>query len=100
MADVFIERNNCNSVFLDRNCNISLFPARLAKIAGVPVVAVVPELRQGTIQIFDGPRFHFKNTNVDPLMVMQRLMSFFEKEIRRNPSIWSVFVRGSLSAYR
>ncbi len=97
MADVFNNLKNCTAKFLERDCNVSLLPARLARIADVPVIAAVPELMNGTIHIYNGPRFDLTTSKTDPSRVMQFFMSFFETEIRRNPSIWSVFVRGSLS---
>jgi Bacterial lipid A biosynthesis acyltransferase len=97
MVDVFNNLSNCSAKFLERDYNVSLFPARLAKIADVPLMAVVPELRNGTIHFCTGPRFDLKIVNSDSCTVMQNLLAFFEKEIRQNPSIWSPFVRESLS---
>jgi Bacterial lipid A biosynthesis acyltransferase len=100
MADVFNNLKNCSARFLERDCNVSLLPARLAKIAEVPLIAAIPELRNDTIHIYNGPGFDPKRTNPDPSGIMQIFMAFFEKEIRRNPSIWAGFVRESLSKYR
>jgi hypothetical protein len=99
MADLFNNLKNCSSVFLDCHCNVSLLPVRIAKIAKVPVIAAVPELCGNSIKASYGPRFDFRNSTTELSSVMQTFLYFFETEIRRNPSIWSVFVRGSLSKY-
>jgi lauroyl/myristoyl acyltransferase len=100
MADVFNNLKNCSARFLGRDYNVSLLPARLAKIAQVPLIAAVPELRKHTIHINNGPGFDPKKSNPGSSAIMQLFMTFFEEEIRRNPSIWAGFVRGSLSKYR
>jgi hypothetical protein len=76
-----------------------LLPARMAKIAKVPVIAAMPELCGSSIQASYGPQFDFRNSTTGLSSVMQTFLFFFETEIRRKPSIWSVFVRGSLSKY-
>lgn len=100
IADVFKKTNsfsNCSAKFLEKDYNVSLLPVRLARIAGVPLMAVLPEFRNGTIHILEGPRFDLKILNSYSCEVMQNLLAFFEKEIKRDPSIWSPFIRESLS---
>ena len=99
MVDVFNNLKNCAARFLEKDCNISLLPARLAKIAGVPLISAIPEWCGETIHIHKGPWFNSDKTGMHSSEVMQTFLSFFENEIRRNPSIWSAFVRGSLSSY-
>lgn len=96
-ADIFNNLSNCPIKFLEKDCNASILPARLSKIANVPLMACVPELRNGTIHICSGPRFDPKMWNHDSQVVMKNLLAFFELELRRNPSIWAVFICKSLS---
>jgi hypothetical protein len=63
-------------------------------------MSAVPELKNGCIDIFDGPAIDFTKTKIAPAIAMQTLLSFFEGEIQRNPSIWSAFVKGSLRKYK
>lgn len=97
LADVFNNLSNCPVKFFEKAYNISLFPARLAKIAEVPLLTAVAEFRHETIHIDTGSLFDVKLLNCNSCTLMQNLLTFFESEIRRNPSIWSVFVRESLS---
>jgi len=67
---------------------MSTLPARLAAIAGVPLITAIPRLRNGMIHIDSGPRFGVNKPDSDPGDVMQRLVSFLESEIRTDPGIW------------
>jgi lauroyl/myristoyl acyltransferase len=97
---VFNSLSDCPVHFFEKDCNASLLPARLAEIAGVPLMAVAPELVNRTIHINKGPQSDVKKFNFDPCKATKNFLAFFEMEIRRNPSIWSVFVCESLSKYQ
>lgn len=86
--DNFNKLNNCPVKFLGSRCNVSMFPARLARIAGVPLITAVPTLCDGTIQIKYGPRFDADNINANPENVMKNIIRFLEAEIKNNPGIW------------
>ena len=77
----------CPLKFLGKYCKVSMLPARLAKIASVPLITAIPRLRDGMINIDWGPRFSLNKLN-DPTEVMQTLISFLESEIKNNPGIW------------
>ena len=96
MADIFNDLNNCPVKFFEKPCNASLFPLRLARIANTSLVTVMPALKNEAVQIHTGPRVSL-NTYNDPGKTMQTLLSFFEKEIKQDPSVWSGYIRGSLS---
>jgi lauroyl/myristoyl acyltransferase len=98
-ADVFNKSNDHPAEILGKPGNLSLLPARLARIAGVPLLAAVPILRKGRIDIQAGPLFENKITNSEMPTVMQNLLGFFENEIKQDPSIWSYFVNNPLSRY-
>jgi hypothetical protein len=89
MIDIFNNLSNCPAKFFENNYNVSLLPARLARLANVPLIAAVPELRKEAVDIYAGPQFDSKILNSDPCGVMQSLLVFFEKEIQRAPYIWS-----------
>jgi hypothetical protein len=98
-ADVFNKSNNHPAEILGKPGNLSLLPARLARIAGVPLIAAVPRLRNGEIHIYEGPRYDHPIQYSEMGAVMQNLLGFFENEIKRDPSIWSYFVNEPLSRY-
>ena len=52
-ADVFNKSNDQPAEILGKPGNLSLLPARLARIADVPLQAAVPILRNGRIDIQD-----------------------------------------------
>jgi hypothetical protein len=96
MADIFNDLTNCPVKFFEKSCNASLFPLRLAEIASTSLVTVIPALENKTVQIHTGPRVSLSN-ETDPEKIMQTLLSYFEKEIKQNPSVWSDYIKGSLS---
>ena len=97
MADIFNDLNNCPVKFFEKPCNASLFPLRLARIANTSLVTVMPALENEAVQIHTGPQVSLNANNNDPGKIMQTLLSFFEKEIKQDPSVWSGYIRGSLS---
>jgi hypothetical protein len=98
MADIFNDLGNCPVKFFEKPCNASFFPLRLAKIANTSLVTVMPALKNEAVQILTGPQVSLNGSNNDPGKIMQMLFSYFEKEIKRDPSIWSGYIRGSLSS--
>jgi lauroyl/myristoyl acyltransferase len=98
-ADVFNKSDNHPTEILGKPGNLSLLPARLARIAGVPLIAAVPQLQNGTIHIHAGPRYDDQILQSDMGTVMQNMLRFFEDEIKRDPSIWSYFVNDSLCRF-
>jgi len=80
--------NQCRLKFLGNYHNMSTLPARLAAIAGVPLITAIPRLRNGMIHIDSGPRFGVNEPDSDPGDVMQHLVSFLESEIKTDPGIW------------
>ena len=98
-ADVFNKSDNHPTEILGKPGNLSLLPARLASIAGVPLMAAVPQFRNGAIHINAGPRYDNQIHQSDLGAVMQNLVCFFENEIKRDPSIWSYFVNDRLSQF-
>jgi len=97
MVDIFNDLNNCPVKFFEKSCNASLFPLRLAKLANTPLVTVLPALENETVQIHTGPRVSLSSYKNDPGKIMQSLLSYFEKEIKQDTSVWSGYIRGSLA---
>jgi lauroyl/myristoyl acyltransferase len=100
MGDVFNKTGNCPARFLETNCNISVFPVRLAKIAHALVTTQIPVFRNKQIQAIGGPQFNFQDCSgqSEDCKIMQTILLAIEKEIRQDPSIWMGYIRGSLSA--
>lgn len=92
VADNFNKLNNCPVTFLGNFQNVSLFPARLAKIAKVSLITAIPVLRNGNIYFDAGPQVDPRNMDVDSCELMQQIISFLESEIKSNPCIWPPFV--------
>jgi hypothetical protein len=98
-GDVFNKLKNCPSEILGKSGNLSLLPVRLARIAGVPLITMVPELRKGGIHFYKGRQYDLSVKDPDLGTVMQNILGFFEGEIEKDPSIWSYFVNDPLSEF-
>lgn len=98
-ADVFNKSNDQPAEILGKPGNLSLLPARLARIADVPLQAAVPILRNGRIDIQTGPLIDQHIPSSEMGNIMQTLLGFFELQIRKNPSVWSYFVNEPLSGF-
>lgn len=86
-CDMFNNLNNCPVNFFGKQHNVSLLPARLARIAGVPLITAIPALRNGTIKIDGGPQFGLNSLKADQGNVMQEIVLFLEAEIKNNPGV-------------
>jgi hypothetical protein len=86
--DVFNNLNNCPVNFFGNCCNVSLLPARLARIAKVPLFTAIPTLRNGVINIDFGPEFDLHHLNSDSSGVMKNIILFLESELKNNPGVW------------
>ena len=91
-GDIFNQQQDCPVTFFETNRNASLFPVRLARLAKVPLVTSIPVLRKGEVYIDYGPEFNNDQLQLNDVQIMQRLISFFEDEIRREPGIYPALV--------
>lgn len=91
-SDAMLNSKNCAVHFFEKECNVSLLPARLARIAKVPIIAVVPELRNQSILINEGPRYYLKQLLSNQGEVIQSMLTYYENEIKKSPAIWAEFV--------
>jgi lauroyl/myristoyl acyltransferase len=96
-ADVFSDSKSCPAIFFEKSSNVSLTPARLARIAEVPLVTVVAKLEEGYINITEGTRFDHTDLNSCPDQVTRNILGYLENEIRQLPAIWYFFVRKPLA---
>jgi len=80
------------SPFLGLERPISMLPARLAGLAGVPLVGVVPTFEHGYLNLKMGEIFMVGKTHHDQKVITHKLIAFFENEIAQNP----VVLRGIL----
>lgn len=100
MGDVFNKTGNCPCRFLENNFHVSVFPVRLAKAAQALLTTQIPVFKNDQIKIIEGLQFIFADSSGqgEDCKIMQMILSFIEKEIRMDPSIWMGYIRGSLSA--
>ena len=85
-ADVFNKSNDQPAEILGKPGNLSLLPVRLARIAGVPLMAAIPRLRNGRIQINTGPCYDRQIQQSEMSGIMQNMLGYFENEIKQDPS--------------
>ncbi len=86
--DMFNNMDDCPVDFLGNKGNVSLLPARLAKMAQVPLVSLIPSLRDGRIHIGYGPQFDVNDVKGNSAHIMQKILSSFEGELKSDPGIW------------
>lgn len=98
--DMFNDLYDCPIDFLGNRANVSLLPARLAKMAQVPLISVVPTLRDGFIQIGYARQFDVNDVKGDPAAIMQKILLSFEDELRNDPGIWPAGYGDSLGLKR
>jgi hypothetical protein len=93
-----IGRSRCCSInFLGKECMASILPARLALLAGVPLLAVTPQLKNGMVTIQNGITLEFQVIRDKPNEAIQSIFKFFEDEILLSPSIWAPYILQSLN---
>ncbi len=92
IADVVNNLNDCSFNFLDKQHNFSLFVERLATLAQVPILVMIPKLSNNTFDFICGPKFLTDGINAKDGIITRQVISFLEKEIKTNPAIWSNYV--------
>ncbi len=98
-ADTFDKSTDLPSQILGKPGHLSLLPARLARIAGVPLLIAIPQLRNDGIHIYAGPLYNPPAREAELGNLMQTMLVFLENQIKKDPSIWSYFVNEPLSLY-
>lgn len=89
VGDVFSSSRRCSVRFLGSDRLVSLFPARLAAAAGVPLLGVVPRFESGQVRIGAGPQFSVGPDPAEQRTATRNLLAFFEHVIRQTPAVWS-----------
>ena len=92
-VDFFKDYFNSQVKFLNNDYKVSLFTERLAKLSKVPVITLIPKLRNSTIEFTAGPQFSENESESKSTSITSRIIAFFESQIEVNPSIWSYYVR-------
>ena len=82
----------CNVSYLGRICNASLLPVRLASLARVPIVTVIPKFEGRCIMLQNGLIIEPDNIIQNEHQVLQKIFSYFETEIYESPSIYSPYI--------
>ena len=90
-ADVFNSLNNCPVKFLGNKYNASIVHVRLAIMADVPLLVVIPKLTSTSINFSIGPKIEPGNLRGNINKKIEQILSFFEIEIESEPSIWSPY---------
>ena len=73
--------------FLGTQRTASLFPARLAAAAGVPLLVAIPVLDRGRVRAVQGPRLQVGRDGDEQAVATEQALTFLEEQIRRRPSI-------------
>ncbi len=92
-ADFFNGLSNCPVSFLGSKCNASIVHVRLAILAKVPLIVVIPKLNNTSIDFTIGPQLETNDLGLDCHKNIHYILSFLEKEIERNPAIWSPYTK-------
>lgn len=92
-ADTFNNLTDCPVQFLGEISNASLFPARLAGMANVPLIVAIPFLYKGNIHFISGPSFDFRRTKPNFSAVTKNILHFLEHQILKDPSICPFYVK-------
>ena len=74
----------------------STLPARLARIAKVPILAVVPKFQDGRIKIDNGIQIDLKEIRASHQEAIQNIFRFYESEICKFPSTYWVIICPSI----
>jgi len=80
--------SGCRLKFMGKEQNFSNVSARLARVAGVPLVAAIPRLRHGVVDIECSAEFVVSSLKFAPERVMQTLVTLLEQELRDDPALW------------
>lgn len=96
VADCDFSRNGLPVTFFGKETTLPLGPVRLARSAGVPILAAFTRRRQRGYQVCLEPPFYVERTD-DPTRDLrsglQRLVELFERHIREAPEQWVIFQR-------
>jgi len=92
-ADVFNNLCNYPVSFLGNSHNASLFAERLAILAKVPIIIVIPRLTKTSIEFSAGPQLPAADSNSTFSTITSRILLFFQSEIENNPAIFSGYVK-------
>ena len=90
-ADNFNGFTNCPVRFLEHSRNCSTIHVRLAILAKVPIIVMMPTLNNTSIDFIKGPQFNVDHLSVDVPKSTQGILAFMEKQIEADPSLWSCY---------
>lgn len=90
-------KSRCSHVsYLGKDCNASLLPVRLAALARVSIVTVIPKFQNRRVNLQNGLKIDVDDIIENKQQVLQNIFRFFENEIYASPSIYSPYILGSL----
>lgn len=84
-------------LFLGKKCNACMLPIRLASIAKVSIIAVMPKFEKGQIILSKGLIINYPDIKQNEQHMLQKIFSFFESEIYNSPSTYTPFVLKSVN---
>jgi hypothetical protein len=87
-ADVFVEAGGISLRFLGKQRLASSVAARLAALAQVPLIAIVPVYRDKRLQVQVGATIVGGESLLESPEVTRQLLALFEAEMRKQPQAW------------
>lgn len=82
----------CKVSYLGKECNGSLLPVRLASLAGVSIVTVIPKFIDKRIYLENGLIIDAEEVKLNEQHALQKIFSYFETEMNNSPSIYSPYI--------
>jgi hypothetical protein len=87
----------CHVSYLGKDCNASLLPVRLAALALVPIITVIPTFENNCVNLRNGPIIEIDETNLNKQKGLQKIFSYFETNFCASPSLYPKYIFGSLN---
>ena len=96
MVDVFPLGRGCALRFLGHDRNATLVPARIASLAGVPIVPMVARFTGRRIEFATSPALHVGAAPGDVHDATRAVLAVVESAIQREPAVWNGALSGAL----
>lgn len=98
VADVFGGNDEVAATYCGKETTASAFPARLAAVAGVPLVPVVLRWSRDHVEAACGPLRHVQSDPESWALATREVLSFFESATVADPGICKYSLKGRCRA--
>ncbi len=88
----------CNVTYLGQKRKATLIPIRIAAMAKVPIVTVVPNFLNRMVNLREDIVIDFQDIINDEKLALQNIFTSFENQIYLSPSLFNPFIMGSLNS--